>query len=103
MCPKTNFLCLPSFSGSQELLVADSLSNRVFAFRADGKFERYLVTPNADGCLNPCGVAVGPCGTLVVTEASPDHGNVKAFALYESPDVNHNIAEGGQCRTESPI
>lgn len=89
--------------GSQELLVADSLSNRVFAFRSDGKFQRYLLTANADGCLNPCGIAVGPCGTLVVTEANPDYGNVKAFALYESVDGNHNIEGLWSSRTESAI
>jgi tripartite motif-containing protein 71 len=33
------------------------------------------------GCNSPCGVAVGPCGTLVFTEYSRNHAAIKAYSL----------------------
>lgn len=89
--------------GSEELFVADHQSHRLFAFASrDGKFLRYVLTGGSD-CQNPVGIAVGPCGTLVMTESDPDGANVKAFSLYDSFDGNHNIEGMWSTRTESAV
>ena len=40
------------------------------------------VANSQSGCSGPCGIAVGPCGTMVYTEYSREHAAVKAFTLY---------------------
>jgi hypothetical protein len=40
------------------------------------------VANSSMGCKFPCGVAVGPCGTMVYTEYSREHAAVKAYSLF---------------------
>jgi len=89
---------------TDEILVADYDGNKILTFGTDGKFLGYAVQAGSEGVENPTGVAVGPCGVMVVTECSPDGGtNVKAFRLYESRDGNHNIEKTWTSRTESAV
>ena len=69
------------------ILVADHLSNTVSMFSPRGDLVADAVT-KAEGCLNPCGVAVDTLGNFVFTEASPDHTNIKMYEM--SYEVRHD-------------
>ncbi|ELU07004.1 hypothetical protein CAPTEDRAFT_224968 [Capitella teleta] len=64
------------------IVVADYETNRVSLFHQNGRFIRHLLT-KGDKCNSPCGVAVGPCGHLVVTESNLDYNNIKVYKIYE--------------------
>lgn len=78
------------------IIVSDCETHRVFLYGPQGKFIKYLLTKN-DNCKNPCGLAMGPCGHLVVTEHvadyanehAADYANVKAFQMYELGALKH--------------
>ena len=64
------------------IIVADYETNRVSLFSPTGRFIKHILT-KADQCQSPCGVAVGPCGHLVITESNLDYNNIKVYKLYE--------------------
>lgn len=64
------------------IIVADYETNRVSLFSQTGRFIKHVVT-KADKCNSPCGVAIGPCGHLVLTESNLDYTNIKVYKVYE--------------------
>ena len=82
---RRQFLCPYGVTVDPEgnILAADNENHKVFMFNSQGKFLKHLLV-RAD-CYHPSGVAMGPCGNLVVTESSYDHVGVKMFKVYDMP------------------
>ena len=63
------------------VIVADYEASRISMYDSQGQFVRHILS-SVDGCNRPCGVTVGPCGTLVVTECREKGGTVTAYNIY---------------------